>query len=98
VDLAAVKRHLTTSTVPIGNPADFNRDGRVNALDIAAVKGNLTRTIEVLAPTGVASAQAPAPLASPSAVSVGLFSDGAVSAGTTSRVWQENEVDLLGRA
>ena len=45
LDVAALKRGLTTAAVGPDNPYDLNRDGRVNALDLAAVKASLTRTL-----------------------------------------------------
>ena len=50
LDLMRVRGHLSSSPVPLSNPYDFNRDGRVNALDIAAVKGNLTRALLPIRP------------------------------------------------
>jgi ELWxxDGT repeat protein len=44
LDLAGVKRAFNTS-VDITSPYDINRDGRVNALDLAAVRGNLSRAL-----------------------------------------------------
>jgi hypothetical protein len=44
LDVAAARRAMN-ATVPIGQPADFNRDGRVNALDLAAVRSNLNRVL-----------------------------------------------------
>jgi hypothetical protein len=44
LDVAAVKRALNTPTT-VATPTDFNRDGRVNALDVALVKANLTRSL-----------------------------------------------------
>jgi hypothetical protein len=45
LDLAAVKRNLTTATVLVTSQYDFNKDGRINALDVAAVKRTLTRRL-----------------------------------------------------
>jgi hypothetical protein len=65
-DLAATKRGLTTTTVGIDNVADHNRDGRVNALDIAQLKQNLARRIGLFTapppPMGPAAASALPPL------------------------------------
>jgi hypothetical protein len=50
MDLAAVKRELNTSAT-ITSRVDFNRDGRVNALDLGIARSNLNRTLpEVLWP------------------------------------------------
>lgn len=46
LDLAAVKRVLNTSA-GIESRLDFNRDGRVNALDLAAVRGSLSRELQL---------------------------------------------------
>ena len=43
-DLAAVKRELD-ATAGVTSRADFNRDGRVNALDLAAAKANLFQSL-----------------------------------------------------
>ena len=50
MDLAAVRRN-TFSAGPITSRYDFNRDGRVKALDVVAVRSNLGET---LAPFGAA--------------------------------------------
>ena len=44
LDLAAVKRGLNT-TAGVESPFDFNRDGRVNALDLALARQNLNRRL-----------------------------------------------------
>jgi hypothetical protein len=46
-DIDEVKLHLN-QTVPITAVWDLNRDGRVNALDVAAVKRHLDRQLELL--------------------------------------------------
>jgi hypothetical protein len=62
LDLAAVKRELNTNATLMSR-ADFNRDGRVNALDLGIVKSNLNRALpEVLWP-GPAAEEATAPAA-----------------------------------
>src|SRR6185503_15671140 len=48
IDLSAVKRVLNTPEVPKTGVADFNRDGRVNALDLAAVRSNLNQFLPPL--------------------------------------------------
>jgi hypothetical protein len=58
LDLAAVKRALNSNSDLAGR-FDVNRDGRVNALDLAAVRGNLNRTLAaVAAPSAGASSAA----------------------------------------
>ena len=52
-----MKRSLN-STAPVTARTDFNRDGRVNALDLAAVKARLNQTL--ILPRPAASAAAPA--------------------------------------
>ena len=59
LDLAAVRRKLNTS-VPLTDPHDFNRDGRVNALDLTLVRQNLAGTLPPLYPGGSITAAAPA--------------------------------------
>ena len=51
-----------TAAADIGNPFDFNRDGRVNALDLAAVRTNVNR----LLPTPTLAPAGPSPSALPS--------------------------------
>ena len=61
LDLSAVKRAGNTNS-PVTGRFDFNRDGRVNALDLAAVRSNLNRSIVVLTtPVPVASDEADRP-------------------------------------
>ena len=56
LDLAAVKRALNTASDATGR-FDFNRDGRVNALDLATVRQNLNRSLAV--PPATAALAAP---------------------------------------
>jgi hypothetical protein len=61
VDLAAVRRNLSGSgqVVALTNPYDFNRDGKVNALDLATVRTNLfhaLRPVETHAAAAMAAA------------------------------------------
>ena len=65
LDLAGTKGHFT-SDAPITSRYDFNRDGAVNALDLAAVRANYGRSLVAIVappppPDGVAE---PTPLAS----------------------------------
>jgi ELWxxDGT repeat protein len=46
LDLAAVKRQLNAASALSGR-SDFNRDGRVNALDLSAARGGLFRELEL---------------------------------------------------
>jgi len=39
------RRHALAAAAPITAATDFNRDGRVNALDVAIVKRNLARSL-----------------------------------------------------
>jgi hypothetical protein len=81
LDLAAVKRTLDTFS-PITGPYDFNRDGRVDALDLGIVKANLNRSLAVSAVPVVVGPAAPPPAPSKSHVLVG-------------RVWDEEGGLLL---
>ena len=57
LDVSGVKRAANTDS-PLTGRFDFNRDGRVNALDLAAERSNLNRSIVVLTtPIPVASDQ-----------------------------------------
>jgi ELWxxDGT repeat protein len=69
LDLAGVRRSFTPAAAP-GNPFDFNRDGRVNVLDLAATRANLLRWIAAPAPTAAA-----APVRS-ATVATSLLADG----------------------
>jgi hypothetical protein len=46
LDLAGVRRAFSPTASP-DNPFDHNRDGRVNALDLLAVRNNLLRALPV---------------------------------------------------
>ena len=48
LDLAATRQRLF-SAAPVGSVADFNRDGKVNALDLAVLRGNFGRTLALWA-------------------------------------------------
>ena len=85
LDIAAIKRVLGRTGVDVNFVIDFDRDGRVNALDVAAAKSRLTRSLSSLG--GAAPAAA--------------FSTVPVSAGEAlapTRVWDESQPDLLGRS
>ena len=87
-DVLAVRRQLLTkSRVGEMSRFDFNRDGRVNALDLAGARGNLNRTLGPIT-------AAPAP-ASPffSAPAANLSSSGSVP----HRLWDDLPPDLLFR-
>jgi hypothetical protein len=49
LDLAGVKRVLNTSAAS-DSPFDINRDGRINALDLALVRANLFQALRPIAP------------------------------------------------
>ena len=53
LDLAGVRRHLNSAATP-SSTYDFNRDGRVDALDLAAVRAGLLRSLVM--PTALAAA------------------------------------------
>ena len=56
-DLADVKGALITPS-PLAGRYDFNRDGRVNALDIAALKAHLNRPLVLFTPPAAAALRA----------------------------------------
>jgi hypothetical protein len=72
LDVAALKRNLTTEMVGVGNPYDLNRDLRVNASDLAALKANLTRSLAAFAPPATPTAS---PLASTATAWLALPAD-----------------------
>ena len=51
LDLGRTQAHLH-ETATISSPYDPNHDGRINALDIAAIKVNLNRSIHLIQPVG----------------------------------------------
>jgi hypothetical protein len=61
-DLGAVKARLNTRAT-VESPHDFNRDGRVNALDLGAARANYGRSLS--APTSVPPAVIPGATADP---------------------------------
>jgi hypothetical protein len=75
-----VKRALNT-TSPLDGRYDFNRDGRVNALDLGAVKANLNRSLALTA----------VPVVTPAAADAGVGGDGLA----VDRVWDESPSRLL---
>jgi hypothetical protein len=84
LDLGAVKRAMNTDA-PVTSRVDFNRDGRVNALDLAKVKANLNRPLPALA------APAAAPAASPFfSLVIPSFASPALAP-----VWDEPEASLF---
>jgi len=60
LDFTAVRASLNRLNVPIGNNLDFNRDGRINATDLAIVRGALGRSLQLLSTSGTAGAAPPA--------------------------------------
>ena len=55
MDLLAARRQLGTAPVPLTSVIDFNRDGRVNALDVAAVRGNYYSLLVLIHPPAAAA-------------------------------------------
>ena len=55
MDLAAVKRALGAAAA-LDSRLDFNRDGRVNALDLAAARQNLSRSLPAASPAAAPAA------------------------------------------
>jgi hypothetical protein len=95
LDLGRLKLSLNTNS-PVTGRFDFNRDGRVSALDVGAIKAHLNRTLTMLAaPAGAAAAApasqparaAPVPPPAPGAVILG--------AAKPARVWDEARPDPL---
>jgi hypothetical protein len=78
LDLGGVKRFLNATE--LNSPVDINRDGRINSLDLAAIKANLNRSLST--PT----APAPAAGVPPTSEKRDL---------STSPVWEEPGVPLL---
>ena len=60
IDLALVRRNLNTPAVP-DSPYDFDRDGRIMALDLATVRTNFNRSLATPRPAATVSLAAPAP-------------------------------------
>jgi ELWxxDGT repeat protein len=86
LDLVAVRRVLS-STTPIAGRLDFDRDGRVSALDLAALRAHLNRG---LAPVSTG------PSGGAAAATFGTVSIAAVEPLPVQRVWDEGGADLLG--
>ena len=74
------RRVPTGSTATLASLYDINRDGKVNALDVAALRANLTRVLRPVTSVGAAALSAPAPL--PPAPQ-------APAGSTTRRLWDE---------
>jgi hypothetical protein len=95
IDILGVKKNLSQQPAPVTSRYDFNRDGKVNALDTVIARGSQLRaSLRLLnAPGGGGVA----------AASVATFSDAPISApagpapATTAAVWAEAQPDLLGR-
>ena len=87
LDLSAVKRAINTNSDITGR-FDFNRDGRVNALDLAAVRGNLNHTLGAITASPAAPVPASPFFSAPAANLSGSFSG--------RRVWDEPPVPVLG--
>ena len=88
MDVIALRRATSAASVPLTSPFDLNRDGKINALDLSALRTNLSRTLRPLiapaAPQAAIAAIAPGP------------SQGTESA--IRRVWEEPISDPLGRS
>jgi len=55
LDLVSTRRHRAPGlAAPVTSPFDFNRDGRVNALDMAAARATPSRSLALLAPPALA--------------------------------------------
>jgi ELWxxDGT repeat protein len=59
LDLAGIRRAFNTPAAA-ASPCDINRDGRVNALDLAAVRGNLSRALPQITTAAALTLAAPA--------------------------------------
>jgi hypothetical protein len=64
-DVLAVRADLLSRSVPVTSRSDFDRDGRVTALDVVAARNNLRRALP--APVLPAAPAAAPPLATPRA-------------------------------
>ena len=98
LDIIKVRRRMGGRGAGLSEPSDFNRDGRVNALDTIIARGNQLRgTLRLL--------NAPASDAGAASIgSTGTFGDAPIqlapanaSTSKTSGVWEETQPDLLGR-
>jgi hypothetical protein len=70
-DLIATRKHRTARAMAgVTNFYDFNRDGRVNALDMAVAKANQSKALSLTAPQAplAAVADAAAPVAAATAL------------------------------
>ena len=61
LDLLAARRQLGIAPAPLTSVVDFNRDGRVNALDVAAVRGNYYSLLVLIHPPAAAATLAAGP-------------------------------------
>jgi hypothetical protein len=67
-DLATTRSQLFTNAVPVANRFDFNRDGKVNTVDLGLLRSNIGASLPfITAPTGASASSAPvvAPVATP---------------------------------
>ena len=82
----------------VDNRLDVRRDGRLNALDSAAVRANLFQSLRLItAPSGVVAASAVTMGDAGSALEVPVSSTRATIP-TRRRAWYDGQSDLLGRA
>jgi hypothetical protein len=69
IDLANLKRAVTSSAVPVDNRYDFNRDTRVNALDLGAIRKNVFHSLPLFTAPTPPGPPEPAAAAAPLAMS-----------------------------
>lgn len=90
-DLRSTRAKLFTRNAPLTHRHDFNRDRKVNALDVAVVRANMRATLPVLAApheTGRMMAAALGPMSSPFAQGPLVPADWVPSAPTTNSTEQ----------
>ena len=70
-DLASVRDAMYASAVPVTNRYDFNRDGKVNATDLALVRANLGASLPLITAPSAQTSSAASSAAASSSVSPG---------------------------
>ena len=95
LDILGVKRNLSTRPAAVTSRYDFNRDGKVNALDaVIARSSQLRASLRLLnAPAGAGAAGIAAFSESPITVAPAP----AATALKAAAAWRESQADLLGR-
>lgn len=98
IDLVGTRNNLFKRGLPITNRFDHNRDGRLDSRDLALVRANLNKRLELLrAPTGVgvaAVAPASAALFADSVIAPNVIAPSTGGSGVA-RVWSESQDEVL---